>query len=104
MVDKMLGIMKLWIEAGILNNCIAIKSIVSVYQDRFNRFLKVYNIEKIKNKEFYINLLRECYIYVKENLVEKDINVFLKYFTQEELEQFREEIKLLKDKPEMFLK
>ena len=104
MVDKMLGIMKLWIEAGILNNCIAIKSIVSVYQDRFKRFLKVYKIEEIKNKEFYINLLRECYIYVKENLVEKDINVFLKYFTQEELEQFREEIKLLKDKPEMFLK
>ena len=104
MVDKMLGIMKLWIEAGILNNCIAIKSIVSVYQDRFKRFLKVYKIEEIKNKEFYINLLRECYIYVKENLVEKDINVFLKYFTQEELEQFRKEIKLLKDKPEMFLK
>lgn len=104
MIDKMLGIMKLWIEAGYLNNYIAIKSIVSVYQDRFKRFLKIYDIKEIKNKEFYMNLLRECYIYVKENLVEKNIDVFLKYFTEEELNQYREEINILKNKPEMFLK
>ena len=104
MVDKMLGIMKLWIEAGYLNNYIAIKSIVSVYQDRFKRFLKVYDIKEIKNKEFYMNLLRDCYVYVKENLVEKNIDVFLKYFTEEELNLFRDEIKILKNKPEMFLK
>ena len=51
-----------------------------------------------------MNLLRECYIYVKENLVEKNIDVFLKYFTEEELNQYREEINILKNKPEMFLK
>lgn len=103
LVDKMLGIMKLWIEVGYYHNYTFIKSINSIYQERFKRFLKVYNINEIKNKAFYIELLRKYYIYIKENLIEKDLEYFFKYYTKEELENYRKEIKLLKTNPETFL-
>ena len=103
LVDKILGIMRLWIEVGYYHNYCTIKTICSVYQDRFKKFLKIENINELKNKSFYIDLLRESYIYIKEHLTEIDTNYFLKYFTQSELESFREEIKLLKNNQENFL-
>lgn len=103
MVDKIMAMMKLWIEVGYFHNYNFIKTINSVYQEKLKRFLRVETINELKSKSFYIELLRECYIYVKEHLVEKDLDYFLKYFTQEELDGFREEIKLLKNKPETFL-
>lgn len=103
-IDKILGIMKLWVEVGYLHNYIFIKTIDSVYQDRFKRFLRVENINEIKNKSFYIDLLREYYIYIKQHLIEKDITYFLKYFTEEELKEFKKEIETLKNNPETFLK
>lgn len=104
LVDKMLGIMKLWVEVGYLHNYTFIKTINSIYQDRFKRFLKIESIDEIKNKSFYLELLREYYIYIKEHLIEKDLEYFFKYFSEEELEQFRDELRLLKSKPETFLK
>ncbi len=103
-VDKMLGIMKLWVEVGYFHNYTFIKTINSIYQNRFKRFLRIENIGEIKNKSFYIELLREYYIYIKGHLVEKDLDYFFKYFTKEELEKFEEEIKILKSNPETFLK
>ena len=103
-IDKILGIMKLWVEVGYLHNYTFIKTIDSVYQDRFKRFLRVENINEIKNKSFYIDLLREYYIYIKQHLIEKDITYFLKYFTEEELKEFKKEIETLKNNPETFLK
>jgi len=100
----MLAIMKLWIEVEYFHNYTFIKTANSVFQDRFKRFLRFNDINSLKNKKFYLELLREYYIYIKENLIEKDIKCFLSYFTEEELEEFRNEIKLLKDKPETFLK
>ncbi|MBO4293758.1 MAG: HD domain-containing protein [Clostridia bacterium] len=104
LIDKMLGIMKLWVEVGYLNNNTYIKSINSIYQDRFKRFLRINEMENVHNKEFYLELLREYYIYIKEHLIEKDLTYFLKYFTEEELKQFRSEINLLKNNPKEFLK
>ena len=104
MIDKMLGIMKLWVEVGYFNNYTFIKTINSIYQDRFKRFLRINDIDEIQNKYFYLELLREYYIYIKEHLMEKDLDYFFKYFTKEELEMFRKEIKLLKNNPETFLK
>lgn len=103
-IDKMLGIMKLWVEVGYLHNYTFIKTIDSVYQDRFKRFLRIENINEINNKAFYIDLLREYYIYIKQHLIEKDITYFLKYFTEEELDEYRKEIETLKNNPETFLK
>ena len=103
-IDKMLGIMKLWVEVGYLHNYTFIKTIDSVYQERFKRFLRVENINEIKNKSFYIDLLREYYIYIKQHLIEKDITYFLKYFTKEELKEFKKEIEILQNNPETFLK
>lgn len=102
--DKILGIMRLWVDAGYLGNNNVVRATNSVYQDRFKRFLRIENIEQIKNKEFYINLLREYYIYIKEHLIENNIEYTLKYFTKEEVEEFRKEIKLLRTNPEIFLK
>ena len=104
MVDKMLGIMKLWVEVGYFHNYNFIKAITSIYQDRFKRFLRIENIDELKNKDFYLNLLREYYIYIKEHLVEQDLEYFFRYFTKEELIEFREEIALLNNNPEAFLK
>lgn len=104
LVDKMLGIMKLWVEVGYFHNYTFIKTIDSIYQERFKRFLRIANINEIKNKSFYLELLREYYIYIKEHLIEKDLDYFFKYFTKDELEKFRKEIKLLKSNPETFLK
>ena len=104
MMDKILGIMKLWVEVGYFNNNNFIKTINSVYQDRFKIFLKIENIYRLKNKDFYMNLLREYYIYIKEHLIEKDLQYFLKYFTEEELEQFRDELDYLKRNQSEFLK
>lgn len=103
MIDKMVGIMKLWVEVGYFNNYTFIKSIYAIYQDRFKRFLRIEDINEIKNKSFYLGLLRELYIYIKEHLMEKDLEYFLKYFTKDDLKKFREEIELLKTKPESFL-
>lgn len=104
LIDKILGIIKLWIEVGYFNNYTYIKSINSIYQERFKRFLRIYDINEISNKAFYLEFLREYYIYIKEHLMEKNLEYFLKYFTKEELEKFRNEIKLLKNNTEMFLK
>lgn len=104
LIDKMIGIMKLWVDVGYFNNNAHVKSINSIYQDRFKRFLRIENIEGVHNKEFYLELLREYYIYIKEHLIEKDLNYFLKYFTEEELQQFRKEIEQLRNNPNEFLK
>lgn len=104
LVDKILGIMKILVEVSYFHNYTFIKTIDSIYQDRFKIFLRVENIDEIKNKYFYLELLRECYIYIKEHLIEQDLEYFFKYFTKEELEKFRKEIKLLKSNPETFLK
>lgn len=96
--------MKLWVEVGYFHNYTFIRTINSIYQDRFKRFLRIKDINKIKNKSFYLDLLREYYIYIKEHLMENDLDYFLKFFTEEELGMFREEIKLLKSNPETFLK
>lgn len=103
MIDKMLGIIKLLVEVEYFHNYTFIRVVNSIYQDRFKRFLKINDISEIKNKSFYIELLREYYIYIKESLIEKDLEYFFKYFTEDELEMFRKEIKLLKEKPETFL-
>jgi len=104
LIDKILAITKLLVEVEFLHNYTFIKTINSIYQDRFKKFLKIENIDGIKNKAFYIDLLRETYIYIKEYLTERDLECFLTYFTEEELEEFRKEIRLLKSKPEAFLK
>lgn len=104
MIDKMLGIMKLWVEVGYFNNYNFIKTINSIFQDRFKRFLKIENIDRLENKAFYMDLLREYYIYIKEHLMEKDLQYFLRYFTQEELQEFRNEIDYLRRNPNEFLK
>lgn len=104
LVDKFLGIMRVWVDVGYFGNNNAVRATNSVYQDRFKRFLRIKDIDQIKNKEFYLDLLREYYIYIKEHLIENDLEYTLKYFTKDELDDFRSEISLLRSNPEVFLK
>ena len=104
LVDKMLPIMRCWIEIGYIHNYTFIGSSHTIYQERLKRFLRVEKIDDLNNKSFFLDLLREFYIYIKENLLEFDTEYTLKFYTNDELEEFRKEINYLKNNPERFLK
>lgn len=104
LLDKMFGIMKLWIEVKYMGNNTYVKSICSIFQERFKRFKKVEKINSLKNKDFYLDLVKECYIYVKENLMENDLDIFFKYFTEEDKINIRTEIMELRRDRTSFLK
>lgn len=104
LLDKTFGIMKLWIEVGYMGNNQYAKSICSIFQSRFKKFKKVEKIDTLKNKDFYLDLVRICYIYVKEHLIEYNLDMFFEYFTKEELEEYRAELAEIKADRKMFLK
>lgn len=95
-LDKILGIMKLWIETGYMNNYTYIKSLCSVYQERFAKFKNLDRIQDLKDKEFLLQFLKSSYVYIKENLVNANFKILSIYFTKEEIENFKIEIKKLK--------
>ena len=101
LLDKIFGIMKLWVEEGYMNNLTYIKSICSIYQERFKK-LKMVDKE-IKNKDFLFDLLRESYIYIKEHMMKKDKELFLLYFTKEEGIEIEKELELIKRDRNAFL-
>lgn len=102
-VDKVLGIMKLWIELEYMNNMKFIKSICSIFQSRFKRFKKIEEMDNIKNKEHILDIVREVYIFLKENMMDKNEELLLQEFTKEEIKEFRKEIKLIKKNKKEFL-
>lgn len=103
LLDKMLGIMKLCIEVEYMGNQTYLKAICSVFQSRFKRFKKVEKIDSLKNKEFYLDLVRCCYIYVKEHLLEYNPTLLLQYYTKQEQEEMRREIAEIKEDKTKFL-
>lgn len=103
LIDKLLPIMRTWFEIGYIHNYTFVGISHTIYQDRLKRFLRVKEIDDLKNKAFFLELLRECYIYTKEHSIEANTVYTLKYYTNEELDEFRDEIKLLKNNPETFL-
>jgi len=102
-LDKMLGIMKLCIEVEYMGNQTYLKAICSVFQSRFKRFKKVEKIDSLKNKEFYLDLVRYCYIYVKEHLLEYNPTLLLQYFTKQEQEEMKREIAEIREDKTKFL-
>ena len=96
-IDKIQGIMKLWIEVGYMNNYTYLKALCSLYQKRFEKFKNLERLEGIKNKEFLLQLLKESYLYIKEKILYKDYNILIQYFTKKEIEDFEKEIKELKN-------
>lgn len=94
-LDKILGIMKLWVEVGYMSNFTYIKSICSVYQKRFAKFKNIDRIKELKNKEFLLEFLKNSYVFVKENLINVNSNILSKYFTSEEIQEFQKELNKL---------
>ena len=103
LIDKMLPIIRTWIEIGYFNNYTFIGISHTIYQDRLKRFLRVEKIDDLNNKSFFLDLLRECYIYTKGHSLEANTEYSLKFYTPNELNEFRKEIELLKERPETFL-
>lgn len=103
LIDKVVAFIKIWVEVDYLNNYTWIRLTNSIFQDRFKKFLRVENIDNINKKSFYLDFLREAYIYLKEHLVKKDTKYFLKYFTIEEMHMYEEEIENLRNNPDTFL-
>ncbi len=97
-IDKFTGMMKLWVEAGYMNNYTYIKSVCSVYQERFKKFNDTSRIDDFKDKLFLQKLLKEIFIYIKENLVNLDPRILTRYFTSAEIKSFKRELKSLKKK------
>ena len=95
-LDKILGIMKLWIEVGYMNNYTYIKSLCSVYQERFAKFKNIDRIKELNDKEFLLEFLKNAYVYIKENLVNENPKILAINFTKEEIENFKIEINNLK--------
>lgn len=103
-LDKVTAIMKLWIEVKYMGNNTYIKATCSVFQSRFKRFEKIKKIDELKKKDFYLDFVREAYIYVKENLIEYNPEITLEYFTKDEIEVMRNEINEIKKDKNIFLK
>ena len=95
--------MKLWIEVGYMNNYTYIKSICSLYQERFEKFKNVDRIKELKNQKFLLELLKESYIFIKENMVNKDRYFLNQYFKEEEIKKFDIELELLKKDKKMMI-
>lgn len=102
-LDKVIGIMKLWIEQKYMNNKTYIKAICSIFQGRFKQFLKNDAIKSIKTKDFLMNLVRENYIYIKEHMMNEDKELFEMYFIPNERTEFENELKTIKENPASFL-
>lgn len=94
LLDKILGIAKIWIEVGYMHNYTYLKAICAIYQERFKRFLKLEKIDDIKNKEFLREFLRNSYIYIKEHTINKDKEILKQYFTEDDIKELNEEIKI----------
>lgn len=95
-LDKILGIMKLWVEVGYMSNFTYLKSLCSVYQKRFAKFKNLERIEDLKDKEFLLEFLKNSYVFVKENLVNSNEKILARYFTTDEIQCFEKEINCLK--------
>lgn len=102
-VDKMLGIMKLWIEIEYMNNLKYVKAICSIFQSRFKKFKRIYEIEDIKNKDYIMDILREVYIFIKESMIGKNQTILYTEFTEEEIKEYKAEIDLIRKDKKAFL-
>ncbi len=103
LMDKIMGILKLWLEVNYMNNMTYLKSICSIYQGRLKKFNDKNRLNKFQNKEFLIDLLKMSYIFIKEHLLKANKNILLTYFTNEEIEEFEREIEDLKSNKKEFL-
>lgn len=102
-LDKVTAIMKLWIEVKYMGNSTYIKATCSVFQSRFKRFKKIEKIDELKKKNFYLDFIREAYIYIKENLIEYNPEISLEYFTRDEIEDIKNEINEIRRDKNTFL-
>ena len=80
-LDKILGIMKIWIEVGYMSNYTYIKAICSLFRERFEKFKDLSRLEEMKDKKFLLKFLKESYIYIKQNLINVNEKILFKYFT-----------------------
>ena len=96
-LDKILGIMKIWIEVGYMSNYTYIKAICSLFRERFEKFKDLSRLEEMKDKKFLLKLLKESYIYIKQNLINVNETILFKYFTKEEVKEIEKELENLKN-------
>ena len=101
-LDKLLPFFKMWIEVKYYNNLVYIKHIPTIYKKRLSKFARIENINGFRNKSFYMDLLIQSYIFIKENLIDFNIEFANRYITDNELIELKNEIKLLKNNPEEF--
>ena len=98
-LDKLVGVMKIWIEIGYMNNYKALKLLSAVYQEKFrNLYMENERIHNLKNRTFFKSLVLNMYMYIKRNILKVDEEFLLQYFTEEEIIKYNEEIDELERK------
>ena len=98
-LDKLLGIMKIWIEVRYMNNITCLKLISSVNSTRFRTFYtETERIQKLNDKSFFKLLILNMFIYIKRNLINYDEKKLLEYYTEEEIITYSEELDELQRK------
>lgn len=98
-LDKLVGVMKIWIEIGYMNNYKALKLLSAVYQEKFrNLYMENERIHNLKNRTFFKSLVLNMYMYIKRNILKVDEKFLLQYFTEEEIIKYNEEIDELERK------
>ena len=89
-IDKMIGIMKVWIEETIYGNKMMLKCFTADECKRFQRFYTSPYREELVYPDFYTTLLKSHYIAIMEDfLAQKDMNFF---WNREEIQAIRESI------------
>ncbi len=99
MIDKMIGIMKVWIEEMIYGNKMMLKCFTADECKRFQRFYTSPYRTEFVYPEFYTTLLKSHYIAIMEDfLKQEEMSLF---WNKEEIQAIRESIevekRLLKD-------
>lgn len=80
-----------------MSNYTYIKAICSLFRERFEKFKDLSRLEEMKDKKFLLKLLKESYIYIKQNLINVNETILFKYFTKEEVKEIEKELENLKN-------
>jgi 5'-deoxynucleotidase YfbR-like HD superfamily hydrolase len=92
-IDKIVGVMKVYVEIEYFGNYNFLKSIKALYKERIEKFNDFEKIESLKDKKILKNLVDYVFIYIKGNLLNKYSNDKLtNYYTKKELEDMSHEV------------
>lgn len=102
LMDKFNPFIKMWVEVTYYNNLEFIKHIPTIYREKLKRFLRINLIDGINNKSYFLYILMQAYVLIKKELIEFSPKALAEFFTNEEIQELKDEIQMLENNPELF--